>query len=93
MKSFIALTLAAVATAIDAETYEFMHFVSKHGRTHSSLAEFNMRFELFTALDKEIKEWNSTPGVTSKMGHNFLSDWTPAEKAALRGFIEQDGVR
>jgi C1A family cysteine protease len=85
MKSFVALTLAAVASAIDSETFEFMQFVSKHGRNYSSLAEFNMRLELFTALDKEIKEWNATPGVTSQMGHNFLSDWTYAEKLRLRG--------
>ena len=93
MKSFVALTLAAVATAIDSETYEFMQFVSKHGRNYSTLAEFNMRQELFTALDKEIKEWNATPGVTSKVGHNFLSDWTAAEKAAIRGLTEPDVVR
>ena len=89
MKSFVALTLAAVATAIDTETFEFMQFVSKHGRNYSTLAEFNMRQELFTALDKEIKEWNATPGVTSQMGHNYLSDWTAAEKLALRGLTEE----
>jgi hypothetical protein len=41
--------------------------------------------ELFTIRDKIIKEWNATPGVTSFMGHNFLSDWTAEERKRLNG--------
>jgi hypothetical protein len=40
---------------------------------------------LFSVRDKIIKEWNARPDITSYMGHNFLSDWTDAERKRLNG--------
>lgn len=79
--------MAAVATALDASTFEFLQYVSEHGKSYATLEEFNMREELFKQLDAVIKEWNARDDVTSTMGHNFLSDWTFEEKAALRGNV------
>jgi hypothetical protein len=45
-----------------------------------------MRFANFVAIDDFITEWNSNPENTSTVGHNFLSDWTAAEKKALNGY-------
>lgn len=84
-KSFAAIAFAGVASAIDTETFEFMQYVSKFGKSYSNLDEFNMRLGLFTVRDKIIKEWNADETNTSRMGHNFLSDWTEAEQAKLRG--------
>jgi len=44
-----------------------------------------MRFELFAEHDAIIQFWNSSEGMTSTMGHNFLSDYTQAEKQNLLG--------
>jgi hypothetical protein len=88
MRSFAALALAGAASAISLETFEFMQYVSRFGKQYNTVEEFNMRLELFTAVDKEIKEWNSTDGITSTMGHNFMSDYTDAEKKAMRGVSE-----
>jgi len=88
MRSFAALALAGAASAVSLETYEFMQYVSKFGKNYDTLEEFNMRMELFTTIDKEIKEWNATEGITSTMGHNYLSDYTQEEKKALRGLAQ-----
>ena len=44
-----------------------------------------MRMDLFTTRDIIIRKWNADETKTSRMGHNFLSDWTPAEQRTLRG--------
>lgn len=85
MRSFIALSLAAAASAIDSTTFEFMKYVSEQGKSYPTLEEFNKRMELFSVRDKIIKEWNARPNITSYMGHNFLSDWTDDERKKLNG--------
>jgi C1A family cysteine protease len=85
MRTFAAFAIAAVASAIDQQTYEYMRYIAAHGKNYETLAEFQMRQELFSVADAAIKEWNADESNTSRMGHNFLSDWTEAEKAAIRG--------
>jgi C1A family cysteine protease len=74
---------------MDQQAFEYMQYVSKFGKSYSTLDEFNARKELFLARDQIIKEWNSKP-QTSTMGHNFLSDWTAAEQKTLRGLIPME---
>jgi hypothetical protein len=62
-----------------------MKYLAKQGKSYKSLDEYNMRFELFTKKDAEIKAWNADTTHTSTVGHNFFSDWTPAELKALNG--------
>ena len=64
-----------------------MQYVSKYGKSYPTLEEFNMRAELFMQTNAIIKEWNADETATSKMGHNFLSDYTDVEKANLRGLV------
>ena len=85
MKTFTAFAIAAVASALEQETFEYMRYVAAHGKNYATLAEFQMRRELFNVADAAIKAWNADESNTSRMGHNFLSDWTEAEKAAIRG--------
>lgn len=88
MKSFIALSFAAAVSALDNTTFEYMKYVAEQGKNYSTLAEFNMRMELFSIRNQEIIQWNAMP-QTSSMGHNFLSDWTPEEQAKLRGLLPE----
>ena len=84
-KSFAALALVAAVQAIDTTTFAFMQYLSAQGKSYATVAEFNLRMELFAERDQIIKEWNARPDVTSKMGHNFLSDWTADERKKLNG--------
>ena len=84
-KSFAAVASLGVASAINVHQFEFMQYLSKQGKSYSTLEEFNARMELFAARDAIIKEHNADETRTSNMGHNFLSDYTEEEKANLRG--------
>jgi hypothetical protein len=87
MKSFLALALLGAASAIDAPTHKYMQYLSKFNKSYASLEEFNMRLANFAAIDDFITEFNSNPENTSTVGHNFLSDWTAAEKKVLNGYL------
>jgi len=87
-KSFAAIALAGVTSAIDVRTFDFMQYMAKHGKQYETLQEFNLRFSLWSEVDHTIREWNADETHTSRMGHNFLSDYTYEEKAALRGVID-----
>jgi len=84
----IALAISAVVSAIDQRTFEFMRYISSHGKRYETLAEFEMRKDIFFANDAIIKEWNADESNTSRMGHNFLSDWTEAEFEAILTYQE-----
>ena len=86
----IALALSTVVSAIDQRSFEFMRYISSHGKRYETLAEFEMRKDIFFANDAIIKEWNADESNTSRMGHNFLSDWTEAEKAKFLGHAKVD---
>lgn len=85
MKSFVALTLAAAVSAVETTTFEYMKYISEHGKSYDTLAEFNMRFSFWLERNQQIQEHNAVENKTSTMGHNFLSDWTPEERKALNG--------
>lgn len=85
MKSFVSTALVAAVSAIDNATFEFMKYVSEHAKSYNTVEEFNMRQALFTARNQIIEEWNADETNTSRMAHNFLSDWTAEEQKSLRG--------
>jgi len=62
-----------------------MNYLSKFGKSYTNIDEFNQRLALFSVTDRIIADWNADETRTSKMGHQFLSDYTEAEKAKLRG--------
>jgi len=62
-----------------------MNYLSKFGKSYTNIDEFNQRLALFSITDRIIADWNADETRTSKMAHQFLSDYTEAEKARLRG--------
>ena len=85
MKSFAAAALVASVTAIDNATFDFMKYVSEHGKSYTTVEEFNMRQALFAERNEFIQAFNADTNNTSRVGHNFLSDWTAEELKNLRG--------
>ena len=83
MKISIAFLLGALSKAIDSNAYKYMEYMSKFGKSHSTVIEFNMRLENFINTDTFIQEWNSDPTNTAVVGHNLFSDWTEDEKSKL----------
>jgi C1A family cysteine protease len=83
--TFATFALVGAVSAIDQTQFEFMSYVAQYGKTYASLDEFNMRYEIFAKNDEIIKTHNADPTETHVLGHNFLSDYTEAEKAKLRG--------
>ena len=88
MKTFIAATLSAVVCAEEL-TAEFMHFinyVAKYNKSYESVAEFDMRKEIFLKTHAFIEESNSSGKQKHVSGHNKFSDWTDEEfKTILNG--------
>ena len=72
---FAASVFAVAANAIDIKELEFINYLSKFGKMYKNIEEFNMRMELFVALDEIINAHNSRPSNFT-MGHNPMSDWT-----------------
>ncbi len=85
MKIFATSALLGAATAFETSHFAYMKYLAQQGKSYKSLDDFNMRLELFAQRDAEIKAWNADKTHTSTVGHNFLSDWTPAEQKALNG--------
>ena len=85
MKSFAAAALVASVTAIDNATFDFMKYVSEHGKSYTTVEEFNMRQALFAERHEFIQAFNADTNNTSRVGHNHLSDWTAEELKNLRG--------
>ena len=85
MKTFAAALFAAVSSAklLDGEN-AFMSYIAKFGKEYKDLDEYNIRYERFQAIEEDIRHLRLTQ-KSSKHGHNYLSDWTLAEKDSLLG--------
>jgi len=81
MKSFIALAVAAVASASE-QGARFMQFITKHGKSYGTVEEFEFRFLQWAKLDNVITEHNATES-SFKLGHNKMSDWADWQYKAL----------
>ena len=86
---FAVAAMIASASAVELMNpveYKFMEYISQHGKTYATVAEYKFRLNIFAQKLKQAEEHNATPGVTSVMGTNFMSDWTDAEYKKLLGF-------
>jgi C1A family cysteine protease len=63
-----------------------MQHIADFGLSYGTIEEFNFRLNQFEGINSVIEEHNNTEGVTHKLGHNFLSTWTDAEKKRLMGY-------
>ena len=84
MKTFFAGVLATAACALDASEYEFMQYLTKHGKMYQTVEEFLLRKELYLAKDLLIKAHNSRP-ANFTLGHNKFSDWKAEEMNKMLG--------
>ena len=78
MKSFIALALAAVASANE-QGAKFMQYITEQGKSYATVEEFEARFTQWAKMDQLITTHNAQLGRSYSLGHNKLSDWTDAE--------------
>jgi len=82
-------TMIGAASATELLTqaeYKFMAFISEHGRSYATKAEYNFRLAQFAKRVAEHERWNAQPGVTSTQGVNFLTDRTDEEINLLLGY-------
>ena len=87
------LGLMASTEIMEKSEYKFMAFVTQHGRSYGTRAEYNFRLSLFQNKLQEIEEHNSKPGQTSFVGINEFADWTPEELSVLYGYKHLEGDR
>lgn len=73
------------AELLSEHDYKFMQFVTEHGRSYATKAEFQFRSKVFKQTMAEIEAHNSENG-TSTVGINFLADRTQAERRKLNGY-------
>ncbi len=66
--------------------YKFVHFKEEFGKKYGSELEHKMRELIFNENLKRIHEINSNPKKTWKAGVNHLTDRTPGEIDAIRGY-------
>jgi len=72
---------------LSAEDYEFFKYVSEYGRSYATKAEFQFRSQVFKNTLAQIEEHNNDQEHGSKVGINFLSDWTAEERKRLNGYV------
>ena len=66
--------------------YEFMSYISAHGKVYSTKTEWKSRKAAWTMTDAAIKAHNADPNTTSGAHHNFMSDYTQAERKNMKGY-------
>ena len=91
MRSFIAATIAAAASAtlMNGEDYTFLKYVAQYAKSYGTVEEFNFRKANFLAAHAEIAAFNS---ATQTIGHNVFSDWSADEFKKLLGYRAQDRI-
>lgn len=68
------------------EDYKFMEFVSFHGRSYATKAEFNFRMNIFKNNLKFVQEFNADENNTHTVEINHFSDRTPQEMKKMLGY-------
>ena len=93
MKNFATVLFAAVCSAKSmANEQEFMAYISKHGKSYKDMEEYALRHERYQAVDAEIRKFNLYES-SSQHGHNFMSDFTQAERTAMMGLKNMGAPR
>ena len=68
------------------QDYEFMSYVSTYGKNFPTKSEYKMRASNWATADAAITKHNLNPLSTSRVGHNFLSTYSSAEKKMMTGY-------
>ena len=91
MKFAAALALVGCASANGHLREIYTKYLAQHNKNYLTEEEFEMRFENFAKTHHAIKQHNAQKKSWT-LGHNFMSDWTEAEKNALNGHIAKTPV-
>mmetsp|Transcript_31035 Transcript_31035/g.47435 ORF Transcript_31035/g.47435 Transcript_31035/m.47435 type:complete len:323 (-) Transcript_31035:52-1020(-) len=97
------LAVAALIGAVSAESflgheiltekdYAFFNYISKHGKSYGTKAEFDFRKAQFAEAYDFVQEWNAGNN-SHTVELNFLADRTYAEKKRLNGYIPTNGAK
>jgi len=89
---FVIATLASVAVAFEESQFRFMEYMANHGKSYKDATEMAMRYSNWLRIDEFIAKHNADPKETHRVGHNYLSDWTKAEKSQLSGLKHEHTV-
>lgn len=71
---------------LTAEDYEFMKFITVHGKSYGTKEEYEFRASLFKKTIAKIKEENAKTENTFTVGINRFADWTNEEIKRLLGY-------
>ena len=83
MYKTLLLGLAGIAAA---DMTTFMEYCSKHGKSYTTMEEFQMRFDIFNKTDDKIKRHTQINGSQSfTLGHNQFSDLSEKEWEGMKG--------
>jgi len=87
-----ALIAAASAQLMDHYDYKFMEFVTTHGKSYGTRAEYDFRAAIFKNTLKFTEEHNAS-NETHTTEVNEMSDWTAEEWSRVLGYQTSDRVR
>jgi cathepsin L len=71
---------------LEGADYKFMDFVSNHGRSYGTKAEFQFRSKIFKTKLAEIEAFNAA-GNTSRVAVNMFTDRTASEMKKMNGYL------
>jgi heme-binding NEAT domain protein len=91
MKS--ALIAAASAGIMDHYDYKFMEFVTEHGKSYGTRAEYDFRAAIFKNNLKFTEEHNASQTETHTVEVNEMSDWTSEEWSRVLGYQARTSER
>lgn len=63
-----------------------MEFVTKHGKSYGTRAEYDFRAQIFKNNLEFIEKHNSNPENTHQVGINYMADWTRDEILKRNGY-------
>jgi hypothetical protein len=78
MKYAALIALVGASDLMEAADYKFMEFVTKHGKSYGTRAEYDFRAALFKENLKFTEQHNSG-NETHTVEVNEMSDWTNEE--------------
>ena len=81
--SFLALVSSTEASSSDSA---FLEYITKHGKSYGTSAEYEFRKAIFDKRIQEHKLHNEKANQTSTVGLNKFSDWTEYELKKLFGY-------
>ena len=95
---FAAVKAAATSSLFTADVmspvdYKFMEFVTMHGKSYGTVAEFQFRAAQFATRHAEIEAFNADANNTHVVGHNEFSDMTYAEMKKRNGYVHREQTK